>query len=79
MSSVLRRFLLCLLLAWPLLAVSRSAVADELAATEIYEDEGTDPEDLQSLLISFGELAQLAESQGQVLYVRITIVLEQDE
>ncbi|MCU0894861.1 MAG: urea ABC transporter permease subunit UrtB, partial [Rhodospirillales bacterium] len=32
MSSVLRRFLLCLLLAWPLLAVSRSAVADELAA-----------------------------------------------
>ena len=55
------------------------ALADELAATEIYEDEGTDPEDLQSLLISFGELAQLAESLGQVLYVRITIVLEQDE
>ncbi len=54
-------------------------LADELAATEIYEDEGTDPEDLQSLLISFGELAQLAESQGQVLYVRIAIVLEQDE
>jgi hypothetical protein len=51
-------------------------VAGELAATEVYEEEGADPDELLSLLSSLVELAQLAESQGQALFVRIELILE---
>ena len=46
-------------------------MAGELAATEDYEEEGADPDSLLAWLTSFAELAQLAESQGQTLFVRI--------
>jgi hypothetical protein len=55
---------------------SLKTVAVELAATDIYEEEGADPDELLLLLTSLGELAQLAESQGQVLFVRIELILE---
>jgi hypothetical protein len=53
---------------------SLETVAGELAATEIYEEEDADPDELLSLLTPLAELAQLAESQGQVLFVRIELI-----
>ena len=44
-------------------------VASELAATEEYEMEQWEPEDVQALVMDMAELARLAESQGQVLFV----------
>lgn len=49
-------------------------VVSELAATEIYELEGSDPEELLAFLTSLVELAQLAESQGQTLFVWIKLL-----
>lgn len=49
-------------------------VSGELAATEIYESEGVDPEDLLASLTALAELAQLAESQGQELFVWIKLI-----
>jgi hypothetical protein len=43
--------------------------AEELAATEAFEVEACDPEDVHSLLLDLAELARLAESQGQVLFI----------
>lgn len=44
-------------------------VASELAATEEYEIEQWEPEDVQALVLDMADLARLAESQGQVLFV----------
>jgi len=44
-------------------------VAEELAATEEYELEQWEPEDVQALVMELADLARLAESQGQVLFV----------
>jgi hypothetical protein len=55
---------------------SLETIAGELAATEVYEEEGADPDELLSYLCSLAELAQLAESQGQALLVRIDLILE---
>lgn len=44
-------------------------VADELAATEVFEMESWDPDEVQSLVQELAELARLADSQGQVLFV----------
>ena len=44
-------------------------VAEELAATEEYEMEQWETEDVQALVIELAELARLAESQGQVMFV----------
>jgi hypothetical protein len=44
-------------------------VASELAATEEYEMEQWEPEDVQALVMDLADLARLAESQGQVLFV----------
>ena len=44
-------------------------VAAELAATEEYEMEQWEPEDVQALVMDLADLARLAESQGQVLFV----------
>jgi hypothetical protein len=44
-------------------------VATELAATEEYEMEQWEPEDVQALVMDLADLARLAESQGQVLFV----------
>ena len=44
-------------------------VADELAATEAFEKEDWHVEDVRALLTELAELAQLAESQGQALFV----------
>lgn len=44
-------------------------VAEELAATEEYEMEQWDAADVQAMVFELGELARLAESQGQVLFV----------
>ena len=49
-------------------------VAIELVATEVYEEEGMDPEEVQNSLIALVELAQLAESQGQTLFVWIRLL-----
>lgn len=49
-------------------------VANELAATEVYESEGADAEDLLTSLSALAELAQLAESQGQRLFVWIKLL-----
>lgn len=49
-------------------------VASELAATDVYEHEGAEPEDLFPFLAGISELAQLAESQGQVLFAWIRLV-----
>lgn len=49
-------------------------VSGELAATEIYESEGVDPDDLLASLTALAELAQLAESQGQELFVWIKLI-----
>lgn len=47
------------------------SVAYELAATEAFEKEGWGTGDVLEQLTSLAELAQLAESQGQVLLVWI--------
>jgi hypothetical protein len=44
-------------------------VAEELAATEEFEMEQVTAEDVQTLVMDLAELARLAESQGQVLFV----------
>ena len=44
-------------------------VASELAATEAFENEEWHTEDVLELLTEMAGLAQLAESQGQVLFV----------
>lgn len=44
-------------------------VAEELAATEEYEVEQWEAEDVQALVIELADLARLAESQGQALFV----------
>lgn len=49
-------------------------VVSELAATEVYEHEGVDPEELQVFLTALVDLAQLAESQGQALFVWIKLL-----
>ncbi|MDR1936105.1 MAG: hypothetical protein LBS49_11115, partial [Candidatus Accumulibacter sp.] len=48
-------------------------VAGELAATGVYEEEDADPDELLYFLTALAELAQLADSQGQGLLVRIEI------
>ena len=48
-------------------------VATELAATEEYESEQRDAEDVLAYLMELAELAQLAESQGQVLFVWMSL------
>ena len=44
-------------------------VAEELAATEEYEMEQWDAEEVQALVMELADLARLAESQDQVLFV----------
>jgi hypothetical protein len=46
-------------------------VGEELAATAEYEIEGWDVEEVQALVIELGDLARLAESQDQVMFVWI--------
>ncbi|HEX8987248.1 MAG TPA: hypothetical protein VF816_04760 [Rhodocyclaceae bacterium] len=43
-------------------------VGEELAATEEFELDGWTVEDAQALLVGLGDLARLADSQGQVMY-----------
>ncbi|MBK8400473.1 MAG: hypothetical protein IPL29_05275 [Propionivibrio sp.] len=47
------------------------SIAIEVAATEEFENEHWETEDIVEQLISLVDLAQLAESQGQVLFVWI--------
>lgn len=44
-------------------------VATELAATEEYEMEQWDAEEVQALVLDLADLARLADSQGQALFV----------
>ena len=44
-------------------------VAGELAATEEYEMEQWELEDVQAMVMDLADLARLAESQGQVMFV----------
>lgn len=44
-------------------------VAAELAATEEYEMEQWDAEEVQALVLDLADLARLADSQGQALFV----------
>jgi hypothetical protein len=44
-------------------------VAEELAATEEYEAEQWEAEDVHELVIELADLARLADSQGQALFV----------
>jgi hypothetical protein len=44
-------------------------VAEELAATETFEYEGWPEEEVLAFVLDLGDLARLAESQGQVLFV----------
>lgn len=44
-------------------------VGEELAATEEFEMTGWSVEEVQSLVLELAELARLAESQGQVMFV----------
>lgn len=55
-----------------LLALEEDAldqVADELAATEEFEMEQWDAADVQALVMELAELARLADSQGQAMFV----------
>ncbi|MEI7614370.1 MAG: hypothetical protein WCK63_15830 [Betaproteobacteria bacterium] len=49
-------------------------VASELAATEEFEKSQWDSEGAHALLAALSELAQLSDSQGQVLFVWIYVV-----
>ena len=49
-------------------------VVDELMATDVYEHDGSDPEDVLAFVTALSELAQLAESQGQTLFVWIKLL-----
>ena len=49
-------------------------IAGELAATEEFERAQWHEDDVLGLLMAVCELAQLAESQGQVLFVWICLV-----
>ena len=49
-------------------------VATELAATEEFEREQRPVEDVLAFLMELAELAQLAESQGQVLFVWMSLI-----
>ena len=51
-------------------------VAGELAASEEFEADEWDPEDVLAQLTELADLAQLAESQGQNLFVWISLVRE---
>lgn len=44
-------------------------VAEELAATEEFEMEQWDPSEVQALMMELGDLARLADAQGQALFV----------
>ena len=44
-------------------------VAEELAATEEYELEQWEAEDVQALVMELADLARLADSQGQTMFV----------
>jgi hypothetical protein len=44
-------------------------IGEELAATEEFEINGWPLEEVQGLVVQLGELAQLAESQGQIMLV----------
>lgn len=44
-------------------------VAEELAATEEFELEQWDADEVQDMVMALAELAQIAESQGQALFV----------
>lgn len=46
----------------------------ELAASEAYENESCDVDDVHSYLLALADLAQLAESQAQLLFVWIRVV-----
>jgi hypothetical protein len=46
-----------------------AAVAAELTATEEFEDAGWPEEDIGDMLAALADLARLAESQGQTLFV----------
>ena len=48
-------------------------VVDELMATDVYEHDGSDPEDVLAFVTALSELAQLAESQGPALFVWIKL------
>ena len=52
------------------------SVAGELAASEEFEADAWDPEDVLVQLTELADLAQLAESQGQNLFVWIALVRE---
>ena len=45
-----------------------SQLAEELAATEVFEIEAWPVEDVHALLVDLAGLARLAESQGQALF-----------
>jgi len=45
------------------------AVAAELAATEEFEFEGWDEEEVHTLVLELADLARIADSQGQVMFV----------
>ncbi|WP_153109323.1 hypothetical protein [Propionivibrio limicola] len=49
-------------------------VAEELSAAEVYENDEGDPEEVLSFLMALADLAQLAESQGQTLFVWIKLL-----
>jgi hypothetical protein len=44
-------------------------VAEELAATEEFELEGWDPDEVQALVVDLADLARLAHAQDQKLFV----------
>ncbi len=46
-------------------------VAEELAATEVFEIEQWDADEVTELVMELAELAMLADSQGQVLFIRM--------
>ena len=53
---------------------SLESVVDELMATDVYEHDGSDPENVLAFVTALSELAQLAESQGQTLFVWIKLL-----
>ena len=55
-------------------APALECVAVELAASDEFEKANWRVEDVLALLVELAELAQLAESQGQVLFVWMCVV-----